>query len=171
MRSGPGLADTVHQVPDRRIVLIAPAWPYANGPRHIGHVVGFAVPADVLARFERLRGSRVLMASGTDEHGTPITYEADKEGIPPREFVDRNTPSSFERRSTSSSTCPRLASGSRRGSGPTTTGGQTSASTRSSSCATSSLAPSRATWTGVFPFRFRAGRTTPRRRFTSGSTP
>jgi methionyl-tRNA synthetase len=74
----------------RRTVLIAPAWPYANGPRHIGHVVGFAVPADVLARFERLRGSRVLMASGTDEHGTPITYEADKMGIPPREFVDEN---------------------------------------------------------------------------------
>ena len=57
----------------------------------MGHVVGFAVPADVLARFERLRGSRVLMASGTDEHGTPITYEADKEGIPPRDFVDRNS--------------------------------------------------------------------------------
>jgi methionyl-tRNA synthetase len=53
-------------------------------------VVGFAVPGDVLARFERLRGSRVLMASGTDEHGTPITYEADKKGIPPREFVDQN---------------------------------------------------------------------------------
>jgi methionyl-tRNA synthetase len=70
--------------------LVAPAWPYANGPRHIGHVAGFAVPADVLARFERLRGSRVLMASGTDEHGTPITYEADKEGVPPREFADRN---------------------------------------------------------------------------------
>jgi len=76
--------------PQRRTVLIAPAWPYANGPRHIGHVAGFAVPADVLARFERLRGSRVLMASGTDEHGTPITYEADKQGIPPREFADRN---------------------------------------------------------------------------------
>ncbi len=74
----------------QRTVLIAPAWPYANGPRHIGHVVGFAVPADVLARFERLRGSRVLMASGTDEHGTPITYEADKEGVPPKEFADRN---------------------------------------------------------------------------------
>ena len=73
-----------------RTVLVAPAWPYANGPRHIGHVAGFAVPADVLARFERLRGSRVLMASGTDEHGTPITYEADKKGIPPREFVDEN---------------------------------------------------------------------------------
>jgi len=53
--------------------------------------VGFAVPADVLARFERLRGSRVLMASGTDEHGTPITYEADKKGIAPREFVDENS--------------------------------------------------------------------------------
>jgi len=77
-------------VPERRTVLVAPAWPYANGPRHIGHVAGFAVPADVLARFERLRGSRVLMASGTDEHGTPITYEADKLGLPPREFADRN---------------------------------------------------------------------------------
>ncbi|HSP09687.1 MAG TPA: methionine--tRNA ligase [Candidatus Dormibacteraeota bacterium] len=76
--------------PEPRTILIAPAWPYANGPRHIGHVAGFAVPADVLARFERLRGSRVLMASGTDEHGTPITYEADKEGVPPREFADRN---------------------------------------------------------------------------------
>ncbi|HZK73420.1 MAG TPA: methionine--tRNA ligase [Clostridia bacterium] len=74
-----------------RTVLVAPAWPYANGPRHIGHVAGFAVPADVLARFERLRGSRVLMASGTDEHGTPITYEADKQGIPPRDFVDHNS--------------------------------------------------------------------------------
>src|SRR5690348_18321167 len=90
MRSGPRLADTVHQVPESRTVLVAPAWPYANGPRHIGHVVGFAVPADVLARFERLRGSRVLMASGTDEHGTPITYEADKNGGPPRDFVARN---------------------------------------------------------------------------------
>ena len=53
-------------------------------------MAGLAVPSDVLARFERLRGSRVLMASGTDEHGTPITYEADKLGVPPREFADRN---------------------------------------------------------------------------------
>ena len=91
MRSGHALADTVHTVSEkRRTVLVAPAWPYANGPRHIGHVAGFAVPGDVIARFERLRGSRVLMASGTDEHGTPITYEADKLGVPPREFVDRN---------------------------------------------------------------------------------
>jgi methionyl-tRNA synthetase len=76
--------------PEPRTVFVAPAWPYANGPRHIGHVAGFAVPADVLARFERLRGSRVLMASGTDEHGTPITYESDKKGIEPRAFVDLN---------------------------------------------------------------------------------
>ena len=78
------------QVPESKTIFIAPAWPYANGPRHIGHVVGFAVPGDVLARYWRLRGARVLMASGTDEHGTPITYEADKKGIPPREFVDQN---------------------------------------------------------------------------------
>ena len=48
------------------------------------------MPADVLARFERLRGSRVLMASGTDEHGTPITYESDRQGMAPRDFADRN---------------------------------------------------------------------------------
>src|SRR5260370_8477555 len=76
---------------ERRTVLVAPAWPYANGPRHIGHVAGFAVPADVLARFERFRGSRVLMASGTDEHATPITYESNKQCIPPRELVDKNS--------------------------------------------------------------------------------
>ena len=90
MRSGRGVADTVHKVGEQRTVVVAPAWPYANGPRHIGHVVGLAVPGDVLARFERLRGSRVLMASGTDEHGTPITYEADKKGLSPKEFADEN---------------------------------------------------------------------------------
>jgi len=54
-------------------------------------VVGFAVPGDVIARFERLRGSKVLMASGTDEHGTPITYEADRLGSDPKTFVDQNS--------------------------------------------------------------------------------
>src|SRR5207245_10236368 len=63
---------------------------YAPVPAPAGHRGGAAGPADVLARFERLRRSRVLMASGTDEHRTPITYEADKNGIPPRDFVDRN---------------------------------------------------------------------------------
>jgi methionyl-tRNA synthetase len=70
-------------------ILIAPAWPYANGPRHIGHVAGFGVPADVLARYHRLRGDRVLMVSGTDEHGTPIMVAADNEKRSYRETADR----------------------------------------------------------------------------------
>ena len=72
-------------------ILICVAWPYASGPRHIGHVAGFGVPSDVFARYQRLRGARVLMVSGTDEHGTPITYGADREGVSPREFADRNS--------------------------------------------------------------------------------
>jgi len=71
-------------------ILICVAWPYASGPRHIGHVAGFGVPSDVFARYQRLRGARVLMVSGTDEHGTPITYGADRENVSPREFADRN---------------------------------------------------------------------------------
>jgi methionyl-tRNA synthetase len=71
-------------------ILVAVAWPYANGPRHIGHVAGFGVPADVFARYHRLKGSAVLMVSGTDEHGTPIMVAADREGVSPRELVDRN---------------------------------------------------------------------------------
>jgi methionyl-tRNA synthetase len=70
-------------------ILVAPAWPYASGPRHLGHVVGFAVPADIYARYHRLRGNDVLMVSGTDEHGTPITVAADREGVSPRELADR----------------------------------------------------------------------------------
>ncbi len=65
------------------------AWPYANGPRHIGHVAGFGVPSDVYARYERMKGNDVLMVSGTDEHGTPILVEADKEGISPQELANR----------------------------------------------------------------------------------
>jgi methionyl-tRNA synthetase len=70
-------------------ILVAVAWPYANGPRHIGHVAGYGVPSDVFARYHRLRGDRVLMVSGTDEHGTPITFEADREGVSPRQIADR----------------------------------------------------------------------------------
>ena len=72
-----------------RKVLVAPAWPYASGPRHLGHVVGFAVPADIFARYHRLKGNDVLMVSGTDEHGTPTMVAADKEGVSPREIADR----------------------------------------------------------------------------------
>jgi methionyl-tRNA synthetase len=76
-------------VTDRHI-LTAVAWPYANGPRHIGHVSGFGVPSDVFSRYHRMAGDQVLMVSGTDEHGTPITVAADAEGITPREIADRN---------------------------------------------------------------------------------
>jgi methionyl-tRNA synthetase len=76
-------------VSDRHI-LTAVAWPYANGPRHIGHVSGFGVPSDVFSRYHRMAGDKVLMVSGTDEHGTPITVAADAEGITPREIADRN---------------------------------------------------------------------------------
>jgi methionyl-tRNA synthetase len=71
-------------------ILVAPAWPYASGPRHIGHVAGFAVPADVFARYHRLKGNDVLMVSGTDEHGTPVMVSADRAGVSPRELADRN---------------------------------------------------------------------------------
>ena len=70
-------------------ILTAVAWPYANGPRHIGHVSGFGVPSDVFSRFMRMSGHDVLMVSGTDEHGTPIQVQADKEGVSARELVDR----------------------------------------------------------------------------------
>jgi methionyl-tRNA synthetase len=70
-------------------VLTAVAWPYANGPRHIGHVSGFGVPSDVFSRYMRMAGHDVLMVSGTDEHGTPILVQADQEGVPARELADR----------------------------------------------------------------------------------
>ncbi|MGD0704679.1 MAG: methionine--tRNA ligase [Trebonia sp.] len=70
-------------------ILTAPAWPYANGPRHIGHVSGFALPSDMFSRYQRLAGNKVLMVSGTDEHGTPIQVQADKEGLTTREIADR----------------------------------------------------------------------------------
>ena len=69
-------------------VLSAVAWPYANGPRHIGHVAGFGVPSDVFSRYMRMAGHDVLMVSGTDEHGTPILVTADKEGKTARELAD-----------------------------------------------------------------------------------
>ncbi|MBC7679155.1 MAG: methionine--tRNA ligase [Pseudorhodobacter sp.] len=72
-----------------RTVLTAVAWPYANGPRHIGHVAGFGVPSDVFSRYQRMVGNDVLMVSGTDEHGTPIQVQADREGVTARELADR----------------------------------------------------------------------------------
>lgn len=74
---------------DNRKVLVNVAWPYANGPRHIGHVAGFGVPSDVYARYMRASGHDVLMVSGTDEHGTPILVQAENEGITAQELADR----------------------------------------------------------------------------------
>lgn len=70
-------------------VLTAVAWPYANGPRHIGHVAGFGVPSDVFSRYQRMSGAQVLMVSGTDEHGTPLLVQAEKEGVTVQELADR----------------------------------------------------------------------------------
>ncbi len=70
-------------------IFIGVAWPYANGPIHLGHIVGAYLPADIFARYQRMKGNEVLMVSGSDEHGTPITITAEKEGKSPREIADR----------------------------------------------------------------------------------
>jgi methionyl-tRNA synthetase len=68
-------------------ILIGVAWPYANGSIHIGHIAGAYLPADIFARYHRLKGNHVLMVSGSDQHGTPITIRAEQEGITPEELV------------------------------------------------------------------------------------
>lgn len=70
-------------------VLVAVAWPYASGSRHLGHLAGAYLPADVFARHQRMIGNEVLMVSGSDVHGTPITVRADAEGVTPTDIVDR----------------------------------------------------------------------------------
>jgi methionyl-tRNA synthetase len=69
-------------------ILVAPAWPYAAGHRHLGHVAGFGVPSDAFARYHRLKGNDVLMVSGTDEHGTPVMVAADRERKSYAEIAD-----------------------------------------------------------------------------------
>jgi len=76
------------QLTQKKKVLVAPAWPYAAGHRHLGHVAGFGVPSDAFARYHRLRGNDVLMVSGTDEHGTPVMVAADQENKPYAEVAD-----------------------------------------------------------------------------------
>ena len=70
-------------------LLIGVAWPYANGPIHVGHVAGCYLPPDIFARYHRMKGDEVLMVSGSDQHGTPITITADKEGVQPSEIAER----------------------------------------------------------------------------------
>jgi methionyl-tRNA synthetase len=71
----------------RKKILVAPAWPYASGFRHLGHAAAY-VPFDVFARYHRLKGNDVLAVSGTDEHGTPVMVAADAEGKSYREVAD-----------------------------------------------------------------------------------
>jgi methionyl-tRNA synthetase len=69
-------------------ILVAVAWPYASGPRHLGHVAGMGT-SDIFARYHRMKGNDVLMVSGTDENGTPSLIAADREGLTPKEAVDK----------------------------------------------------------------------------------
>lgn len=70
-------------------ILVSVAWPYANADIHVGNITGAYLPADVFARFHRLKGNRVLMVSGTDAHGTPITVRADADGVSAEEVYRR----------------------------------------------------------------------------------
>ncbi len=70
-------------------IFIGVAWPYANGPLHLGHVAGAYLPADIFARYHRAKGNEVLMVSGSDQHGTPITIKAEQEGKQPSEIATR----------------------------------------------------------------------------------
>lgn len=69
-------------------IFIGVAWPYANGPLHLGHVAGAYLPADIFARYHRTKGNEVLMVSGSDQHGTPITIQAEQEGKKPAEVAN-----------------------------------------------------------------------------------
>jgi methionyl-tRNA synthetase len=69
--------------------MVTSALPYANGPVHIGHLAGVYVPADIYVRYLRLRGKDVVFVGGSDEHGVPITIKARKEGVSPKEIVER----------------------------------------------------------------------------------
>src|SRR5258708_34001078 len=68
---------------------VSVAWPYANGDFHVGHLAGAYLPADIFARYHRLKGNHVLMVSGSDAQGTPISVEADARGIPARQLFEQ----------------------------------------------------------------------------------
>ncbi|MDY7019354.1 MAG: methionine--tRNA ligase [Chloroflexota bacterium] len=70
-------------------IFIGVAWPYANGSLHLGHIAGAYLPADIFARYHRLKGNEVLMVSGSDQHGAPITIRAEQESKSPQEIADK----------------------------------------------------------------------------------
>ncbi|MBN1540091.1 MAG: methionine--tRNA ligase [Candidatus Thermoplasmatota archaeon] len=75
---------------ERKKVFIGAAWPYANGPLHLGHIAGCLLPADIYARYCRLMGYDTLFVSGSDMHGTPIMVTADRLGLTPEEVAEKN---------------------------------------------------------------------------------
>ena len=77
-------------------IFIGVAWPYVNGDIHIGHLAGYLFPSDICARFHRFYGNNVLMVSGSDCFGTPITVEADKRGITPQQLIEEYHPKNVE---------------------------------------------------------------------------
>ena len=70
-------------------ILVCVAWPYANGSIHLGHVAGAYLPADIFARYHRIKGNNVIMVSGSDAHGTPVTITAENEGVSPEEVAKK----------------------------------------------------------------------------------
>ncbi len=89
MESGTGNTQLYFMSKQFKRTLITSALPYANGPVHIGHLAGVYVPADIYARYLRLKGEETLFVGGSDEHGIPITIRARKEGVTPQDIVDR----------------------------------------------------------------------------------
>jgi methionyl-tRNA synthetase len=75
-----------------RRILVAVGWPYASGPLHLGHLGGAYLPPDIFARYHRLVGNEVLMVSGSDANGTPITVKAEEMGVSPEEVVNTYHP-------------------------------------------------------------------------------
>ncbi|MDZ4246985.1 MAG: class I tRNA ligase family protein, partial [Dehalococcoidia bacterium] len=73
----------------KETIFIGVAWPYANGPLHLGHIAGCYLPADIFARFHRIKGNEVLMVSGSDQHGTPITIQAELEKTTPDAIANK----------------------------------------------------------------------------------
>ena len=74
---------------NKKDILVCVAWPYVNGPPHLGHIAGMSLPADIFARYNRLVGNNVAMVSGSDMHGTPVTLLATDEGVSPEEIANK----------------------------------------------------------------------------------
>ena len=70
-------------------ILVSVAWPYANSHIHVGNITGSYLPADIFARYQRLVGNNVLMVSGSDSHGTPVSVRADSDGVTPIEVYSK----------------------------------------------------------------------------------